>query len=645
MVKKLIVILFSLILSACGGSGPDPTLQIPTPTPTPSYGYCGDQSTTAPDVSQQLSWPHYAADLASSRYLPTSKITEGNFNSMTLAWKWCSSIEDVLIENTAIEIDRNEVTPIMIDGVLYASTQLSQVAAINPTDGKTIWLFDPESHLAGRPPNHGFLHRGVAYWSDGVEKRIFIGTGDSYLYSIDAVNGEIDSNFGDVGKINLREGLGRTINNEYYGVNSPPLVCKDTVIVGSSVHDFPMELLMPPGDVRAFDALNGDLKWQFHIVPHLGEYGSETWENMSNENAAGANVWSWMSCDEELGLVYLPTTTPTNDHYGGDRYGDNLFAESIVAIDLETGERKWHFQTVHHGLWDYDLPAAPNLVDVITNEGTEKLLAQISKNAFTYVFDRETGTPKWPIEEKAVPQSTIPSEKTSLTQPFPSKPAPFDHQGINADNLINFTYELRSKALDIVSQYDYGELYLPPSDLGALAVPSIAGGGSWSGAGYHPEKNILFVPSVTLPFVTRIERSGLQIIQNRDYVHGPDGLPLMRPPYGRVTAISMDTGEHLWVAPVGNGYESNSAIADLNLSDLGYHQRIFVAVTKNLLLTAQQKLAAFNLDTGEKIGDHDLPGDAMGAPMVFELNDKVYVVVAVGDSETQSELLAFTLDE
>ena len=564
---------------------------------------------------------------------------------MTLAWKWCSSIEDVLIENADIEIDRNEVTPIMIDGVLYASTQLSQVAAINPTDGKTIWLFDPESHLAGRPPNHGFLHRGVAYWSNGVEKRIFIGTGDSYLYSIDAVNGEMDSNFGDVGKINLREGLGRTIKNEYYGVNSPPLVCKDTVIVGSSVHDFPMQPLMPPGDVRAFDALNGDLKWQFHIVPHLGEYGSETWENMSNENAAGANVWSWMSCDEELGLVYLPTTTPTNDHYGGDRYGDNLFAESIVAIDLETGERKWHFQTVHHGLWDYDLPAAPNLVDVITNEGTEKLLAQISKNAFTYVFDRETGTPKWPIEEKAVPQSTIPSEKTSLPQPFPSKPAPFDHQGINADNLINFTYELRSKALDIVSQYDYGEFYLPPSDLGALAVPSIAGGGSWSGAGYHPEKNILFVPSVTLPFVTRIERSGLQIIQNRDYVHGPDGLPLMRPPYGRVTAISMDTGEHLWVAPVGNGYESNSAIADLNLSDLGYHQRIFVAVTKNLLLTAQQKLAAFNLDTGEKIGDHDLPGDAMGAPMVFELNDKVYVVVAVGDSETQSELLAFTLDE
>ena len=564
---------------------------------------------------------------------------------MTLAWKWCSSIEDVLIENTAIEVDRNEVTPIMIDGVLYASTQLSQVAAINPTDGKTIWLFDPESHLAGRPPNHGFLHRGVAYWSDGVEKRIFIGTGDSYLYSIDAVNGEIDSNFGDVGKINLREGLGRTINNEYYGVNSPPLVCKDTVIVGSSVHDFPMEPLMPPGDVRAFDALNGDLKWQFHIVPHLGEYGSETWENMSNENAAGANVWSWMSCDEELGLVYLPTTTPTNDHYGGDRYGDNLFAESIVAIDLETGERKWHFQTVHHGLWDYDLPAAPNLVDVITNEGTEKLLAQISKNAFTYVFDRETGIPKWPIEEKAVPQSTIPSEKTSLTQPFPSKPAPFDHQGINADNLINFTDELRNKALDIVSQYDYGEFYLPPSDLGTLTVPSIAGGGSWSGAGYHPEKNILFVPSVTLPFVTRIERSGLQTIQNRDYVHGPDGLPLMRPPYGRVTAISMDTGEHLWVAPVGNGYESNSAIADLNLSDLGYHQRIFVAVTKNLLLTAQQKLAAFNLDTGEKIGDHDLPGDAMGAPMVFELNDKVYVVVAVGDSETQSELLAFTLDE
>jgi quinoprotein glucose dehydrogenase len=413
--------------------------------------------------------------------------------------------------------------------------------------------------------------------------------------------------------------------------------------------DYPAQYLnatsMPPGDVRAFDAITGQLKWQFHVIPHEGEFGAETWKNNSYLEGAGANVWSTFSCDEDLGMVYLPLTTPTNDHFGGDRLGDNLFAESIVAVDVETGERKWHFQTVHHGLWDYDLPAAPNLVDVTSSSGTEKLLAQVTKQAYLFVFDRETGQPKWPIVETVVLQSSVTGEETSPTQPIPSKPAPYDHQGVNEDNIIDFTDSLKSQGLDIISQYDYGELYLPPTDKGALTVPSIGGGGSWSGASYHSGKNTLFVPSVTWPFVIRIERSGLATTQNRDFVNGPSGLPLMKPPYGRVTAISMDTGEHLWVAPIGRGYESNSAISQLTFDEyLGVPQRVFSMTTKNLLITGQQRLSAFNLDTGNRVGEVSIPDAVQGNLMAYELNDKVYLVITIGGSGTKSELIAYTLN-
>ena len=637
---------------ACGGGGgesPDNSPTLPPVTTTSTVASACTSEGGAPTINQQLQWPHYSSDLYASRFLNTEKLTDTNFSNLTMAWRWTSPTENILANNTDLEAFWNESTPIMINGVLFVSSQFNHIIALNAETGQTIWTFDPQSYLAGRPPNHGFVHRGVAYWEKDNNKRIFVGTLDSFLYSIDACTGEVDINFNNGGRVDLREGLGRAINNDYYGVNSPPLVCKDTVVVGSSVMDYPAQYLnadsMPPGDVRAYDAITGQLKWQFHVIPHEGEYGADTWKNNSYLEGAGVNVWSTFSCDEELGMVYLPLTTPTNDHFGGDRLGDNLFAESVVAVDIETGERRWHYQTVHHGLWDYDLPAAPNLVNVTTESGTEKLLAQVTKQAFLFVFNRETGQPKWPINETVVPQSTVTGEEASLTQPIPTKPAPYDHQGVNEDNIIDFTDSLKSKALNIISQYDYGELYLPPSDRGSLTVPSIGGGASWSGASYHAGKNTLFVPSVTWPFVTRIERSGLQTTQNRDFVDGPDGLPLMKPPYGRVTAISMESGEHIWVKPIGRGYEQNSQISNLTFSDyLGVPQRIFTMTTSNLLISGQQRLSAFNLDTGNRVGEVSIPDNVQGNIMGYELNDKLYLVIPIGGSGSTSELIAYTLN-
>ena len=637
---------------ACGGGGgesPDNSPALPAVTTTPAVSSACTSEGGAPTINQQLQWPHYSSDLYASRFLNTEKLTDTNFSNLTMAWRWTSPTENILANNTDLEAFWNESTPIMINGVLFVSSQFNHIIALNAETGQTIWTFDPQSYQAGRPPNHGFVHRGVAYWEKDNNKRIFVGTLDSFLYSIDACTGEVDINFNNGGRVDLREGLGRAINNDYYGVNSPPLVCKDTVVVGSSVMDYPAQYLnadsMPPGDVRAYDTITGQLKWQFHVIPHEGEYGADTWKNNSYLEGAGVNVWSTFSCDEELGMVYLPLTTPTNDHFGGDRLGDNLFAESVVAVDIETGERRWHYQTVHHGLWDYDLPAAPNLVNVTTESGTEKLLAQVTKQAFLFVFNRETGQPKWPINETVVPQSTVTGEEASLTQPIPTKPAPYDHQGVNEDNIIDFTDSLKSKALNIISQYDYGELYLPPSDRGSLTVPSIGGGASWSGASYHAGKNTLFVPSVTWPFVTRIERSGLQTTQNRDFVDGPDGLPLMKPPYGRVTAISMESGEHIWVKPIGRGYEQNSQISNLTFSDyLGVPQRIFTMTTSNLLISGQQRLSAFNLDTGNRVGEVSIPDSVQGNIMGYELNDKLYLVIPIGGSGSTSELIAYTLN-
>ncbi|MGH9935422.1 MAG: PQQ-binding-like beta-propeller repeat protein, partial [Blastocatellia bacterium] len=388
-------------------------------------------------------WRYYGGDSGSTKYSPLDQINKENAGKLKIAWTWDSPDIPLQKENRMLSSFAYEVTPLMIGGRLYTSTSLSQVAAINAETGQTIWTFDTEARKAGRPTNLGFVHRGVTYWTDGKQERVYIATADAYLWAIDAKTGKAVAEFGEGGKVNLAKAIPLAVNSRNYAVTSPPVICRDVLMVGSSIGDGPIVKEQPRGDIQAFDVRTGKPLWIFHTVPQAGEFGVETWENESWKYTGNTNVWTLMSVDEELGYVYLPTGTPTNDWYGGHRLGNNLFAESLVCLDAKTGKRVWHFQTVHHGVWDYDLPAAPALADITVKGKHIKAVAQITKTGFLWVFDRVTGKPVWPIEERAVPQSTVPGERTSPTQPFPTKPAPFERQGSTEANLIDFTPELR----------------------------------------------------------------------------------------------------------------------------------------------------------------------------------------------------------
>ena len=371
---------------------------------------------------------------------------------------------------------------------------MGHVAAIDAVTGKTIWVFDTRTYSDGRPTNLGFNHRGVAYWSDSQGRsRIFMPTNNAYLWALDAATGQPIQDFGDAGRVDLTLGLGKPVDRKVYSVISAPTVVAGVVVVGSSIMDGPKNKEMPPGHVRAFDPLTGEQVWIFETIPQGQAFGSDTWENESWRYTGNANVWTGISADPELGYVYLPTGTPTNDWYGGHRLGDNLFAESLICLDARTGKRVWHFQMVHHGLWDYDLPAAPTLMNIVVNGESIKAVAQVSKQGFVYVFDRITGEPVWPINETLVPKSTVPGERSSPTQPIPSKPAPFERQGMNENQLIDFSPALHNEAKAIMSRFQTGPLYTPPSLKGTLNLPGWAGGANWIGAAFDPRQRILYL--------------------------------------------------------------------------------------------------------------------------------------------------------
>jgi len=622
---------------------------------------------------QGWGWTFYGSDKANTKYVPLDQINHSNVKDLRLAWRWSSVDNEILKANPELWTNVYKATPLMVNGVLYTSTSLSQIAAIDAATGKAVWTYDPQSYKWGSPPNLGFIHRGVAYWNKGPNQRILIGTGDGNLLSLDAETGKPVVGFGREGRIDLTQGLGRAVKPAVlYGVSSPPMVCRNTVVVGSSIPDRVMATEMPPGHVRGFDATTGQLRWVFRSIPKEGEFGVETWQEESWKKAGNANVWTMMSCDEESGYLYLPLSTPTNDYYGGHRVGDNLFAESLVALNVETGERIWHFQMVHHGIWDYDLPAAPNLVDISVNGKKIKAVAQISKQGFIYVFDRITGEPIWPIEERMVPQSTVPGEKTSPTQPFPTKPLPFDRQGLSLDDLIDFTPELRQEAIGIVNQYEYGPLFTSPTEKGTIFIPGVAGGGSWSGAAFDPETGILYVPSFTLPMVVTLTKSNDSALEHAytggfTVLSGPQGLPLTKPPYGRITAIDLNEGNHLWTTPVGHGPVDHPALEHLNLSNLGWPRRSFVLLTESLLFVAQQGMQrgrglspnqnagesetenheaflwALDPANGEILAEISLPGNAWGSPMTYMVEDKQFIVIPIGGASYPAELVALSL--
>jgi quinoprotein glucose dehydrogenase len=606
-------------------------------------------------VSAHADWPTYGNDAGSTKYAPLAQINTKNVKDLVLAWEWASPDNALAAKDRQLTPWGFKSTPIMIDGVLYVSTSLGHVAAIDAESGETIWTFDTKTYADGRPTNLGFNHRGVAYWADGDDARILMPTNNAYLWALDAKTGQPVESFGDSGRTDLTLGLGRAVDRKRYSVMSAPVIVKDVVVVGSSISDGPRSLEMPPGHVRGFDVKTGEQKWIFHTIPQGDEFGADTWQGDSWKYTGNANVWTGMSADLELGYVYLPTGTPTNDWYGGHRLGDNLFAESLICVDASTGERVWHFQMIHHGLWDYDLPAAPTLMDIVVDGKPVKAVAQASKQAFLYVFDRVTGEPVWPIEERPVPASNVPGEVAAPTQPFPTKPQAFDEQGLGDHNLIDFTPALNAEAKKIISEFDYGPIFTPPTLRGTINVPGWGGGANWFGAAFDPETQMLFIPSRTGPMVVALaegnpDRSEFRYVRSRsaNRLRGPSGLPITKPPYSRITAIDMSTGEHAWMVPHGEGIRQK--IKDLGIPDpgpVGGGSTTGPVVTKELLFIAQNDngqnlLRAYEKATGNVIAEIELPLRPNGTPMTYMAGGKQYIALAVGQAR-DARLIALAL--
>ena len=665
-------------------------------------------------------WRSYAGDIRGTKYSPLSQIDGTNFSDLEIAWEWLSvdnhisratpgggewwaplnTIVDSLVDETPDlyrtsqppGASRLQATPLMVEGVLYFNTPLSQGVAVDAKTGETLWVFNPKSYEDGTPTMSApWSQRGVAYWPDGEgDERIFWGTGNGYMVCVAAQTGRPCAAFGPNGSgmVDTMVGVPRAVRGERdylnaltWGIHSPPIVVRDRVIHGSHVADRRITKEAIPGWVRAWDVRTGEHSWDFHTVPNSAEeFGVDTWGNDSWRYSGNGNVWSMLAGDNELGHVYLPTGTVTNDYYGADRPGDNLFSESIIAVDVETGQRLWHFQAVHHGLWDYDFPTHSNLIDITVDGRDIKALAQVSKQGFIYVFDRVTGDPVWPIEERPVPQeSNMPGEVPSPTQPFPTKPAPFDYQGVTIDDLIDFTPEIRAMALDAVEGVRLGPLFTPldrPVEgvtRGTIMRPPPGGTAGWSGAAVDPDTGILYVPSYNQPAVMSLYQPDPELGATVAYTHGapetdrlsriragigtgpqmPQGLPLVKPPYSRMSAIDLNTGDYAWQVPTGNGdrFRQHPRLRDLDLPPLGGDgTRTGPVLTKTLLLYSLSaggtnggpRLVAYDKNNGDELGSIDLPSGALGTPMTYMGDDKQYIALGIGAGP---RMIAFALPD
>jgi quinoprotein glucose dehydrogenase len=622
-------------------------------------------------------WRSYNGDLGSTKYAPLDQITRDNVSRMAILWRRPAVDGSLLAREPNLRFSNAfRASPLMVNGVLYSPNGVGLVEAFHPGTGRTIWV---QQALDGERLT-GDSTRGVAYWTDGQDARVLVQRGE-YLYALNARTGRHYPDFGTGGRVDLKIGLGPLMTD--FRWTGAPLVIRDVVVIGASMTDAPGRMEQPRGDVRAFDVRTGKLRWQFHVIPQAGEFGVETWENDSWKYSGQAPVWSLFSADEELGYVYMPVTSPTSDMYGGHRLGDNLFGQSLVCVNAETGQRVWHFQLTHHDLWDYDPPAAPVLADITVDGRPIKAVVQVTKQAFAYVFDRVTGQPVWPIEERPVPQSSTPGERTSPTQPFPTKPPPFDRQGATVDNLIDFTPELREEALAIAKQYVTGPLFTPPSirsdapggTRGTIQLPGSVGGADWQGAAFDPETGLLYVQSITTPFVADLvagdpARTDFRYTRgSRRWIAGPRGLPLFKPPYGRITAIDLNRGDHRWMVPTGDGPRDHPAIRHLNLPPLGNPGRAAPVLTRTLLFIGEgsrimaadpprrppdmpESIApgyggngfkALDKMTGETLWRMELPAGTTGAPISYLFEGRQYIVVAIGDVNHPAEYVALGL--
>lgn len=617
----------------------------------------------APAAAQAgVDWPVYGGDAGATKYSTLDRIHRGNVARLAPAWEWAVG-ERVIRDTDSTKAARPgnfQATPLVIRDTMYLSTPYNRVVALSATTGTPIWIHDPGAYRYGQPSNGtGFVHRGVATWTDGRERRIFMNS-RWRLIALDAATGKPIPGFGEQGEVDLATDLLWQVNRLHYTNTSPPVVWGDLVIVGNGVGDRLVYRNDPPGDVQAFDVRTGKKVWSFNPIPQPGELGNETWEDRSWSRTGHTNVWAPFSVDAERGIVYLPVSTPSNDYYGGDRKGDNLFGESVVALDARTGKRLWHFQTVHHGLWDYDLPAPPVLGRIRVNGAAIDAVAVPTKMGHLFVFDRVTGEPVWPIEERPVPPSDVPGERAAPTQPFPTRPAPYAMRGMTEADLIDWTPELRAKALEQFRRFRSGPLFTPPSEQGTIQMPGVIGGSGWGGGALDPETGILYLKVTNWPAVVRLiqppqsdtiqgrygfdrtvslgiepDTAGLNIIETR----AAREFPIHKPPYGTLVAIDLNRGEHLWQVTVGDmpAIRNHPLLRHLNLPPLGVSGAPGPIVTAGglvFLTGGGSTLYAMDKETGRTLWSADLGGVGYSVPMTYRASDgRQYVVVATGAGE------------
>ena len=633
-------------------------------------------------------WRYYGADAAGTKYSPLDQITRDNVRNLKIVWRWKA-------ENFGPRPEFNwEATPLMVNGVLYITAVTRRdVVAIDAATGETLWLSRHDEGRRGQiAPRQ--VNRGVGYWSNGRDERVIYITPGYHLIALNAKTGQPVTDFGYNGAVDLYEGLDRPAPQDgAIGASSPPIVVGDVVVVGAALlaGAAPTSKENIAGHIRGYDIHTGKRVWIFHTIPEPGELGNDTWKNDSWSYTGNTGAWGPLAADLELGYVYIPVETPTGDYYGGHRKGNNLFAESLVCLDAKTGKRVWHYQFVHHGIWDYDIPTAPNLVDITVNGRKIKAIAQVTKQSFTFVFDRVTGQPVWPIEERPVPQTDVPGEETSPTQPFPTKPPPFDRQGMQADDVIDFTPALKAEGLKLLTQYRTGPLFTPPSAFdpkgtkGTLQLPSTGGGANWQGAAVDPETGILYVSSNTAPAVIALikdtQRSSMDWITGGgegggargrgaagapqitgDHL-GPQGLPLVKPPYGRITAIDLNTGDHVWMVPNGDTPESiknHPALKGVNLPRTGSPEHAGLFVTKTLVFAGEGSglfgsaaafggggpmFRALDKQTGATVFEMKLPANQTGIPMSYAVNGRQFIALTIGARGQPAELIALAVQE
>ena len=662
-------------------------------------------------------WRSYAGDLRNYHYSPLDQINASNFKKLEIAWRFKT---DSLGNRPEFKL---EATPLMVNRVVYTTAGSRRAAiALDATTGELLWVHGEREGARGAAAPRQLSGRGLAYWSDGKEERILYVTPGYRLICLDAKTGEVVRSFGTNGAVDMKQfavyGTGQPIDltNGEIGLHATPAVTRSgVVLVGSAFREggTPKTHNNTKGMVLAFDVKTGQRLWQFNTIPRPGEFGNDTWLKESWAVNGNTGVWSQMAVDEELGLAYLPVETPSSDFYGGHRPGDNLFADSLVCVDLKTGQRKWHFQLVHHSIWNMDIAAAPVLADITVNGKSVKAVLESSKQAFLYAFDRVTGQPIWPIEERPVEKGDVPGEWYSPTQPFPTKPAAFDYQGVTIDNLIDFTPELRTEALQIASKYKLGPIFTPPvvsRAEGPVASFRSSGGMNWPGFSYDPETHIAYIPSfISFPPVGLLPPPSKEF-SDIDYVEGfaatgvqyvsgpgenvgadaprpaarppasepppgaaattagvgrglnltPQGLPLLKPPYGRITAINMDKGEFVWQIAHGETPDyirNHPALKGLNIPRTGQSGYVGVLVTKTLVIAADPQmttstehprgamLRAYNKATGNEVGAVWMPAPQSGTPMTYLADGKQYIIVPVSGANYSGEFLAYRLPD